>query len=140
MNSETETNKNIVRALYDAIDRADREAAFALLHPEYEMSMQGTGRQLDAEGYWSLIETIRTALNGLIHLSDVMIAEGDRVSTRGMVIATHIGPLYGVAATGRTVQTPYLNMVRIKDGKVIEMVALMDTQLLELQIRSGEAS
>lgn len=50
----------------------------------------------------------------------VIIAEGDKVVTRGIFIGTHKGELMGVLPTGRKIQFSVVHIDRIADGKVIQ--------------------
>ena len=56
------------------------------------------------------------------HLTiDEMIAEGDIVATRLTLIGTHTGEFQGIPPTGKTVTDSSLDMIRIADGKAVEL-------------------
>jgi predicted ester cyclase len=48
------------------------------------------------------------------------IGEGDLVTTRKTITATHTGEIMGHAATGKEVAFNVIDIVRIKDGKYID--------------------
>jgi predicted ester cyclase len=52
---------------------------------------------------------------------DQMVAEGDTVVTRATFHGTHTGEFQGIPPTGKTVTVPALDMVRIVDGKAVEL-------------------
>lgn len=54
------------------------------------------------------------------HQIDEIIAEGDKVVTRGMFSGTHQGELMGVPPTGKRVQFSFIHIDRIVDGKVVK--------------------
>ena len=49
------------------------------------------------------------------------IAEGDKVATRWMFVATHRGKFMGIAPTGKRVKISGVNILRIADGKIVEL-------------------
>ena len=49
-----------------------------------------------------------------------MIAEGDRVAARLTMRGTHLGPLNGVPATGRTVVVSGMSIERVAEGRIVE--------------------
>ncbi len=63
-----------------------------------------------------------------------MVAEGDLVSTRLTVTATHSGPYMDVRPTGRRVRCALMGQLRVKDGKVVEHWGVADTLYLLEQI------
>jgi len=75
-----------------------------------------------------------TALPDLNWIVDDMIAEGDKVVTRAAVRGTHKGEYRGIAATGRNVTVPGVDIYRIAGGKFIELWACLDTLGLMQQL------
>ncbi len=63
---------------------------------------------------------------------DDMIAEGDRVATKKTFTGTHTGDFGGIRATGKRVTLQYVDIMRVRDGKIIEHWLCMD-QLSWLQ-------
>ncbi len=61
-----------------------------------------------------------------------MIAEGDRVVTKKSFVGTHTGDLPEIPASGKTVSLQYVDVLRLRDGKIIEHWRCMD-QLTFLQ-------
>jgi hypothetical protein len=58
--------------------------------------------------------------------SDDMIAEGDRVATKKTFSGTHTGEFNGIAATGRHVSITFVDILRLRDGKLVEHWLSMD--------------
>ena len=71
-------------------------------------------------------EMIRRMEGGLIAFPDLhldvksILAEGDRVSLRITITATHQGPFGDLAPTGRAVTWHIVEELRFVDGKVVE--------------------
>jgi predicted ester cyclase len=57
---------------------------------------------------------------------DDMIAEGDRVATKKTFSGTHTGEFNGIAPTGRSVSITFVDILRLRDGKIVEHWLSMD--------------
>ncbi len=62
------------------------------------------------------------------------VAEGAVVSARWTLKATHLGPLMGIAATGKPVTFTGVTMYRFADGKIVELWWAWDTMGMMRQI------
>jgi len=120
MSSQVVAHKQVVRAYYKALDGGDKAALAALCQPGCTMVQQGTGRVLSVKEYWEFVGTIREVLRGFVHQIDVLVGEGDNVATYGTVQAT--------TRDGKLFKAPFLNLVTFEDGKVVELVAIMDAR------------
>lgn len=49
-----------------------------------------------------------------------VIAEGDKVVVRATFKGTHQGELIGIPPTGRTVILPWISILRLANGKIVE--------------------
>ena len=75
-----------------------------------------------------------TALPDLNWIVDDIIAEGNKVVTRTAARGTHKGEYRGIAATGRQVMVPGVDIYRIAGGKFVELWACLDTLGLMQQL------
>jgi steroid delta-isomerase-like uncharacterized protein len=66
--------------------------------------------------------------------NDIVINEGDMVSTQWHVKATHMGEFKGIQATGRPVTYKGVTVYRFSNNKIIEYWAYIDMQDLMRQI------
>lgn len=48
------------------------------------------------------------------------IAEGDKVVTRKTFVGTHRGEFFGIPGTGKEISIGVIDIVRVKDGKIVE--------------------
>ncbi len=62
------------------------------------------------------------------------IADHDRVVSRWRLEGTHVGPLMGIAASGRLIRIEAIRIDRIEDGKIVESWMQWDTLGLLEQI------
>ncbi len=49
-----------------------------------------------------------------------MIAEGDKVVSRGSWTGTHTGPLGNIPPTGKKVMVSGIDIIRVANGKIVE--------------------
>ena len=63
-----------------------------------------------------------------------MIAEGDRVVVRFTIRGTHLGKFMGVPPTGKKVTWSGINILRVADGKAIELWGEASTATLMQQL------
>ena len=90
------------------------------------MSSDIVGRGLDAtprKGIDAIMqygEMIFNAFPDGRHVLEEVIAEGDKVVTRGKFSGTHQGELMGIPPTGKQVSFSVIHIDRVVDGKVVE--------------------
>ncbi|MFF9815259.1 ester cyclase [Streptomyces sp. NPDC014006] len=128
----TETNKALVRRLYDEVLNGRHvEVVDELATPDYEehdpLPGQGPGR----EGLKSRVTMLLEGLSPRFTLHDV-IAEADRVVVRWTNDATHSGTFLGIPPTGRTASVAGIDIYRIDGDRIAEHWHVVD-QLSMLQ-------
>jgi len=68
-----------------------------------------------------------------VELDDV-IAEGDRVATRGRITGTNTGSFLGMPPTGRPICVDAIDIIRIEDGCIVEHWGIADGQAMARQL------
>jgi len=130
-----EQNKELIKRMYEAINKGDIEAYAEMLAPEYVWYMpSGNTKSISREG---TIEFVREARNGFLdcHWSvEDLIAEGDIVLSRFIFSGTHIGEFQGIPATGNKVEMSGFMMTRIENGKCVEDKEEADTLGMMMQL------
>jgi predicted ester cyclase len=56
----------------------------------------------------------------------VQLGEGELVATRATLRGTHLGSLYGLPATGRSISWDVFCLARVEDGAVVDQQSLFD--------------
>ena len=85
-----------------------------------------------APGWMNLEEAkrnLRKVYQGIPDLHariESMVAEGDSVAARLTLTGTHLGPLFGVPATGRFYQVNGFDTVDIEEGKIVRRIQQAD--------------
>ncbi|NTU79253.1 MAG: ester cyclase [Chloroflexales bacterium] len=99
-----QANKAAVRELLDALSRGTFGAAVVAAGP---------GELSDR-----FVE-LRRAFPDLSLTPLVQITEGDLVVTRAELRGTHLGPLYGIPATGKTLRWEFFCLMHVADGVIV---------------------
>ncbi len=114
--------KEIVRRFNEEVIAGGDRAAFdKLIAPNFVNRSAPPGAPAGSESMWNTFQNIlRPALGGLtVRIHDQM-EEGDKVTTRKTISGTHVGPLLGVEATGKSVSIDVIDIVRVVDGRYVE--------------------
>jgi ketosteroid isomerase-like protein len=120
-------NKAVVRRFYDAAARGDMEACFSLLADDVKWTNIGTTRFSGTyTGKQALLEQLLGPLFGQLKAGifptiENLIAEADIV----------VAQTTGTAETrdGVPYNNSYCQVMRIRDGKIVEVKEYFDTQL-----------
>ena len=73
---------------------------------------------------WQL--PLRAAFTGREYKTEQFVAEGEWASCFGHIEATHSGEFMGIPPTGKQATVSGIDMIRIRDGKVVEHWVQMD--------------
>jgi predicted ester cyclase len=134
-----ERNKIVVQRFNrEVLEAGDEQAFRELLAPDFVNHSAPPGTPNGAEGMWRTVkEVLHPAFPDLkVEIHD-QVAEGDRVFSRKTIHATHLGPLFGVAATGRRVSVSVFDVVRVLDGRYVEHWGMNTLANVVEALRSG---
>lgn len=122
----TETNKDVVRRFYQAVDRGDAGAVEALFSPDWENVDPALPPMRGLDGARALIGMFSAAFPDFTSTIDLIAAEGDRVAVRASHTGTHRGAFMGIPATGKRAAVTATGIFTIKDGKLIQNRVVFD--------------
>lgn len=128
----TETNKTLVRRLYDEVLNSRRpEVIDDLALADYTEHDPLPGQR---DGLVGLKDRTAMLIEGLAptFTVDDVIAEGDRVVVRWTNVGTHSGPFLGIPPTGRSFTMAGIDIYRIENHRMAEHWHVVD-QLTLLQ-------
>jgi ketosteroid isomerase-like protein len=116
----------IVRSIYEEFGRGDIAAMVARTHPDVQVFVHaprtipygGTRRGLDEVERW--FGEMGATMNFTRMEPETMIASGDEVAVRGVEAGTS-------TATGRSYESGFAHIWKIKDGLVLRMDDFMDS-------------
>jgi predicted ester cyclase len=122
-----ETNKQVLRDLYAALDAQDYDRINALVAPGVVVRLVGTEVTVPwSEVASGMIPMYYGAFKGYSHVVDQFVAEGDWVVARVTFHGTHTGEFQGAPATGNTFTYGGVHMAQVVDGTVRDFWLLED--------------
>ena len=110
--------------LFASRDLATLERFFA---PDVVSHNMPPGFPAGIEGVRRFFETFRDAFPDVTVRVDELVVEGDRAAVATTIEGTHTGELLGMAPTGRRVAVTGIDLVRVRDGRIVEHRGLTDT-------------
>jgi predicted SnoaL-like aldol condensation-catalyzing enzyme len=131
--SQTERNKEVVQRFVEEVQNNRDWAVYDELNaPDFVNLSAPPGVPSDREGGKIFLGSFMDAFSDGRYTIDDMIAEGDLVATRKTFTGTHTGDLGQIPATGKSVSLQYVDILRLRDGRIIEHWLSLD-QLSFLQ-------
>src|SRR5262245_58784982 len=113
----TETNKQLVRRLYDEYLNTGRvDHLDEIVSPDFV----GVGGQRGAAAFAAPIIALRAAFPDLHYTTEDVIAEGDRVAVRWQWRGTFTSAFRGFAPTGKPMVNTGFAMFQFANGKLIK--------------------
>ena len=106
----------VLRAMGRARARGDFEAALLFIAPE----SLDQGERVTREDWRRKWESMRDASPDLEIVTEQSVAEGEWVAHRYRLRGTHAGDLFGQSPTGAPFEARGLDMVRVRDGQLVE--------------------
>ncbi len=129
-----EQNKAIVLKFYEAFDRKDVERGRELMSADIVGRGMGTDILYGYDAFMHYGMMMFSAFPDGRHLLEEVIAEDDKVVTRGIFTGTHQGELMGIPPTGKQVKFSVVHIDRVVDGKIVEHWGQGDTFAMMQQL------
>jgi steroid delta-isomerase-like uncharacterized protein len=124
---EAERNKAVVRRFIEEIQNNKNMDLFDELNAEDFVNLSAPpGMPSDRESGKMFLGGFLAGFPDSQVTVDDMIAEGDRVATKKTFTGTHTGDFMGIAPTGNRVTLQYVDILRLRDGQIIEHWLSMD--------------
>ena len=113
-----------MRAFFNSLNR-DHIIPEELMGPDFRYHVAGAP-PLDFEASQLRMALFHSAFPDLTHTEQDLLGESDRVAFRSSLEMTHGGEFMGVPPTNHHVSVVEMGMVRIADGRIVEMWGLLD--------------
>lgn len=124
--AEIGSNKELVRQAYDALNQDDMDRFGEFLSEDFrEVAQFGLGR--NKEDYLANFANLRTMMPDVRFDIQETIAEGDRIVVVETYSGTMTGEFKGLEPNGRRMSVTAVDIYRIKDGRLTEVLSVMDT-------------
>ena len=140
-----ESNKQVVANFIEVCqNQHNLAAADTIFHPEFVNHYMPGGAPIvpTSAGPGGAFQAFYAML--LVAFPDArmelneQLGEGDLVATRKTLHGTHLGQLWGFPPTGNKVEFEFIDIFRVRDGKLIEHWTHMDFDDLRRQMRPRE--
>jgi predicted ester cyclase len=116
-----EQNKAVIRRFVEEVQNNKSEEAYDELNdPEFVNLSSPPGVPADREGGKVYLFGFLNAFPDCHFTIDDMLAEGDQVVTKKTFRGTHSGEFFGIAATGNKVELQFVDIMRVRDGRIVE--------------------
>jgi predicted ester cyclase len=124
---EGERNKAVIRRFVEEVQNNKDEAVYDELNdPAFVNFSAPPGVPSDREGGKIYLFGFLNAFPDCEFTIDDMIAEGEQVVTKKTFRGTHTGELAGIPATRKKVELQFVDIMRIRDGRIVEHWLSMD--------------
>ena len=130
----SEANKEIVRKAYGAMGTGDLDRLADLIDDDLVEHEDFPGLEPNKEGVLQFFKMMRAAFPDLTMTAHDVISEGDRVSIRATMSGTHRGEFMGIPATGRRMDVPLADFMRVSNGRIVEHWGVTDTETMMRQL------
>jgi steroid delta-isomerase-like uncharacterized protein len=125
--NETERNKAVIRRFVEEVQNQKNWDVYDELNdPEFVNLSAPPGVPSDREGGKVFLGGFLNAFPDRRFQIDDMIAEGDQVVTKKTFTGTHRADFGEVPATGKSVTLQYVDIMRVRDGRIVEHWLCMD--------------
>jgi steroid delta-isomerase-like uncharacterized protein len=123
----TVDNKAVIRRFVEEVQNKQDWAAYDELNdPDFVNFSAPPGAPTDREGGKFFLQAFAAAYPDAVFTIDDMFAEGDAVITRKTFTGTNEGEFMGVPATGRRVSFQYVDLMRVRNGRIISHWNVLD--------------
>ena len=127
-------NKEFVRKFLATMDAQDWDAFKELMAPEHRFHSP-LGPPMGRDEHVDVDKDFFRAFDARHHILD-MVAEGDKVAIRGKTTMVHRGEFQGISPTGKQIDLPWLDIMRIENGVNAEEWLSMDLMGLVHQLQT----
>ncbi len=133
----SEANKALARRFYDEINKGNLAIIDELLADGFVDHEEIPGIEPAKAGIRQWFTVVRTAFPDLRLIQEDVVAEGDKVFIRARMTGTHRGEFMGIPATGKQIDVPFADIIRVAGGQAVEHWGITDTGAMMQQLGVG---
>ena len=128
-------NSTVVRRFVDEFQsKHDETVARELIAEDFVDLSPAPGLSPDKTGALTFHAMLFAAFPDLRAEIHEQVEEGEKVATRKTFTGTHKGEFMGIAATGRAVEFNVIDILGVREGKIVEHANVIDTLTLLQQL------
>jgi steroid delta-isomerase-like uncharacterized protein len=124
-NADIEKNKELINVYNEDFWNQQNMAAFEKYYSS-DFVIHSADGDMNVEEYKGLCQAYFAAFPDIHVTTDLLVAEGDKVTKVWTVHCTSKGDFLGIPATGKPMVVKGIEVFRIEDGKIAELWASMD--------------
>lgn len=134
--SEAEANKNVVHRFNEALNTFNFDLFDELLRSDFVRHSQASSdvQVRSREEYKRFNEQWVTAFPDLHATIHFLVAEGDKVAANATLTGTQMGPMGSFPASGKKVESKFLSIFRLEEGKIAEIWVEWDNLVILKQL------
>ncbi len=138
MTSESERNKQVARRYaLEAFLRNDPAAWDDTVANDYVNHNPAPGQDPGRKGMERSAAVYLKAFPDMATTIDMQIANADLVAQGGVATGTNTGSLLGMPPTGKSITMPWIDIYRLRDGKIVDHWHVEDLVALSQQLGVG---
>jgi predicted ester cyclase len=140
----TEENKRVVREFVEVCQNQHNLAlADEIFHPDFVNHYAPEGREFEpalgaADHFKAFYGMLLRGFPDATMEIEEQLAERDLIATRKTLRGTHKGELWGLPPTGNRVEWEFIDIFRVRDGKLMEHWTHLDFEALRAQMRARQ--
>jgi predicted ester cyclase len=116
----TETTRAVLRRYHDELWVKKNTAALPeLIDDQFTDDTRTDTGKPGSEYAREFFDALFTAFPDLKSVQEQLIAEGDLAATRWTLTGTMTGPLFGYQPTGKSFKVSGIDLVRIRNGRIV---------------------
>jgi steroid delta-isomerase-like uncharacterized protein len=127
-------NKEILGQLYEAINGGNLDHVDEIVGDDFVEHEEFPGFPPTREGVKQLFAAAREAFADFRMDAQQYVEEGDLVVAWVQMTGTQRGEFMGIPASGNAIELSLADMVRVRDGKIVEHWGVSDTLLMMQQL------
>ena len=101
---------------------------------DFRFNFRGRVMPMDDAGVMEMVQSWRSAFQGLRFTIEDVVVSGDRAAARLTFTGTHSAETWGIEPTGRAVTVTMMAFFRFEDGRIAEIWEDYDEQGLRQQL------
>lgn len=130
----SDENKAVVRRAYQAVGQGDYETLEELMADDLIEHEVFPGLEPNKQGVIQFFRGMRIAFPDLAMTPEDMVSEGSKVFIRGTMAGTHEGDFMGIPATGKHIEVPFADFMRLENGQLVEHWGVTDMETMMRQL------
>ncbi len=127
-------NRAIVVRFLNEINAGNLGIIDTLLAPDFVDYDVPAGMDAGIEGARAFFAMIRKAFPDVAFTPTLVTGDGDLVVVRSVITGTNIGPLMGMPPSGASISVPGIDILRVRDGRIVEHWGVADELSLLRQL------